>query len=221
MKSIIEKLNFAKIVQIPLNKNQYYQEENEKKQIVIHHTVSNGNAKNVVNSWASNPAKIGTAFIIDREGIIHQTFRSKHWAHHLGTKSKMNKQLNQQSIGIELSSWGGLTRQENPMLKGSPKFFSSTRTGIPKEEVIKLEKPFRGFLYFQKYTSSQLKSLQILINYLCETYSIPKVYNPEMWEYSKMAMNGNSGIYTHISFRKDKSDCFPQKELIEILNKLK
>ena len=220
MKTKIEKLNTSQIVQIRLKETQYYQEEFPKKQIVLHHTVSNGNANNVMSWWAKTPAKVGTAFIIDRVGVIHQCFSSKYWAHHLGTKAKNNKQLNQESIGIELCSWGPLKRKENPMLKGSPKFFSSTGTEIPKEEVVKLEKPFRGHLYYQKYTSSQLKSMQILVNYLCETYNIPKNYNADMWDYSRLAMNGNPGIYSHTSFRKDKSDCFPQKELIEILSEL-
>ncbi len=211
------KLDTSKIVQVRLKETQFYQEEFPKKQIVLHHTVSNGNAKSVMNWWASTPAKIGVAFIIDRDGIIHQCFSSKHWAHHLGTKAKNNKHLNQQSIGIELCSWGGLTIKENPMLKGNPKFFSSTGTEVQKEEVVKLDKPFRGYLYFQKYTSSQLNSLQILVNYLCETYGIPKSYNSDMWDYSRMAMNGNPGIWTHGSYRKDKSDCFPQLELIKTI----
>lgn len=214
---MISKLDTSKIVQVRLKETQYYQEEFPKKQIVLHHTVSDGNAKSVMNWWASTPAKIGVAFIIDRDGIIHQCFSSKHWAHHLGTKAKNNKQLNQQSIGIELCSWGGLTLKENPMLKGNPKFFSSTGTEVPKEEVVKLDKPFRGYLYFQKYTSSQLNSLQILVNYLCETYGIPKNYNSDMWDYSRMAMSGNPGIWTHVSFRKDKSDCFTQKDMIKII----
>ncbi|MES2590207.1 MAG: peptidoglycan recognition family protein [Bacteroidota bacterium] len=213
----IPKLDTSKIVQVRLKETQYYQEEFPKKQIVFHHTVSNAHAYNVMAWWAKTPTRIGVAFIIDRDGIIHQCFSSKHWAHHLGTKAKNNKQLNQESIGIELCSWGGLTRKENPMLKGSPKFYSSTGTQVPKEEVVKLEKSFRGFLYFQKYTEKQLKSMQILVNYLCEMYKIPKTYNADMWEYSRLAMSGNPGIYSHVSFRKDKSDCFPQKDLIAFL----
>jgi hypothetical protein len=103
------------------------------------------------------------------------------------------------------------------MLKGSPKFFSSTGTEVIKEEVVRLEKPFRGHLYFQKYSDKQLKSLQILMNYLCEMHNIPKTYNDDMWEVSSNALNGKGGIYTHVSFRKDKSDCFPQADLTRII----
>ncbi len=45
MKTKLPKLDTTKIVQVRLKDTQYYQEEFPKKQIVIHHTVSNGNAK--------------------------------------------------------------------------------------------------------------------------------------------------------------------------------
>jgi hypothetical protein len=41
-----------------------------------------------------------------------------------------------------------------------------------------------------------------------------------MWEYSKIALNGSPGIWSHSSFRKDKSDCFPQKELMQVIEEL-
>ncbi len=41
-----------------------------------------------------------------------------------------------------------------------------------------------------------------------------------MWDYSRMAMNGNPGIWALFSFQKDKSDCFGQIELIEVLKQL-
>ncbi len=220
MKTKLPKLDTSKIVQVRLKETQYYKEEFPKKQIVIHHTVSNGNAKNVVAWWGKTPTRIGVAFVIDREGIIHQCFSSKHWAHHLGIKSAKNKQLNQQSIGIELCAWGSLKRSD---LKSSivAQFTSSTGTIVPNDEVIALEKPFRGSKYYQKYTDKQLKTLQILLNYLCETYQIPNTYNSDMWDYSRSAMNGSTGIFTHVSYRKDKSDCFPQIELIKTIQNLK
>ena len=220
MKTKIPKLDTTKIVQTRFKETQYYQEEFTKKQIVIHHTVSNGNAKNVIAWWGKTPARIGVAFVIDREGIIHQCFSSKHWAHHLGVKGTKNKQLNQLSIGIELCAWGSLKRSD---LKSSivAQFTSSTGTIVPNDEVIALEKPFRGSKYYQKYTDKQLKTLQMLLNYLCETYNIPNTYNSDMWDYSRSAINGSPGIFTHVSYRKDKSDCFPQNEFIKTIQNLK
>jgi hypothetical protein len=100
-------------------------------------------------------------------------------------------------------------------------FTSSTGSIVSTNEVIELEKPFRDSKYYQKYTDKQMNSLQILLNYLCETYHIPNTYNSDMWDYSRSAMNGSSGIFTHVSFRKDKSDCFPQEDLVNLIKNLK
>jgi len=41
-----------------------------------------------------------------------------------------------------------------------------------------------------------------------------------MWEVSKKALKGESGIFTHNSIRKDKTDIFPQPEMIQMLKSL-
>ena len=198
------------IINHPLSDNQYFKDLYTKRQIVIHHTVSNGNAKNVIDSWQTTKEKVGVAFVIDREGIIHKAFSSSHWAHHLGTKEINNTILNKQSIGIELCSWGALT-EKNGL------YFNTNNHVISEEEVVKYNYLFRGSRYYQKYTNLQLESLKLLLKYLCETYKIPSNYKDDMWEYSKSAVRGDKGIFTHVSFRKDKSDCHPQRELIELL----
>jgi hypothetical protein len=38
-----------------------------------------------------------------------------------------------------------------------------------------------------------------------------------MFEFSSDAIDGKPGVWTHVSFRKDKSDCHPQPELIDML----
>ena len=91
---------------------------------------------------------------------------------------------------------------------------------VPIEEVTTYDYPFRGIRHYQKYTDKQLESLKALLQYLCVTYKIPTDYKQEMWEYSKAAVKGDKGIFTHVSYRKDKSDRHPQKELVEVLKKL-
>ena len=101
------------IIQSQLPQSQFYKTAYPKKQIVLHHTVGGPNAKNTIHYWHTNSERVGTAFIIDREGIIFQTFDSQYWAHHLGTKQKNNRSLNQHSIGIELCCWGALSSKED------------------------------------------------------------------------------------------------------------
>ena len=201
------------IIDHPLSDDQYFKDKYTKRQIVLHHTVSNGNAKNVINWWQKQTERIGTAFVIDREGVIHKAFSSAHWAHHLGTKEINNTILNKQSIGIELCSWGALIFKNGVYL-------NTSKEEVPKEEVTTYVYPYRENRYFQKYTEKQLASLKLLLQYLCETYKIPNTYNAEMWEISKSALRGDKGIFTHVSYRKDKSDCHPQKELVEVLKTL-
>jgi N-acetyl-anhydromuramyl-L-alanine amidase AmpD len=208
------KLDVSKIVQARLKPTQFFPEKFPKKQIVLHHTVSNGSAKNVQAWWAKTPSKIGTAFIIDGDGIIYQCFSSAEWAHHLGVKSKNNTILNKESIGIEICSWGGITR------KGE-KFFNSSNKEVPSHEVIDLGKPWRGYRYFHKYNAKQIEACRQLLVYLCDTYKVTKEYKSDMWDLSAKALAGEPGIYTHVSFRKDKSDLFPQEEVITMLKSLK
>ena len=202
-----------KLVQTQLPNSQYYRTKHPKKQIVIHHTVSNGNANNVIAWWKKTPQRVGTAFIIDREGIIHQCFQSGYWAHHLGLKDKRNLKLNQQSIGIELCNWGGLHKVDG-------KFTSYFNAIVPCNEVITYEDKFRGYSHFQKYTEVQLESLSNLIQYLGKSYDIPLAYNPCMWDLSQCALHSVPGVFTHVTFRDSKSDCHPQPELIQTLKSL-
>ena len=55
-------------------------------------------------------------------------------------------------------------------------------------------------------------------------FNIPLDYRHEdMFPYkeSKRALSGAPGLYTHCSFRKDKTDVHPQKELVEMAMSLK
>ena len=203
-------MKIKNLIQFTLTKAQYYPEVFPKKQIVLHHTVSGPNAKNVISGWGYTPVRVATAFVSDGDGIIYQCFSSAHWAHHLGTHNRNNTQLNQQSIGIEICNWGALIE------KGG-RYFSTFNREVPKEEVIDYGMQWRGHRYFHKYKDEQLESLKTLLEYLCEKYTIPNTYQPDMWKLNTQAMNGTPGIWTHVSFRADKSDCHPQLSLIKML----
>lgn len=233
----MEPLNLSELVQVNFPENQYYKTETPKNQIVLHHTVSSGNANGVVNWWIQSPDRIATHFIIDGTGKIYQLYSSKYWAHHLGVKSTFLQQqgfkdagsrnviLNQSSIAIEICRWGGLMKDMNGY---HPSYFDANlgkevanpKIIIAPENVVTFNTPFRGFQYFEKYTNEQIISVGKLVNYLCEKFNIPKTYNEDMWDVSKNALSGKPGIYGHISFRQDKSDPMCQPELISMLQSL-
>lgn len=203
--------------------NQYYKEITTKKIIVLHHTVSGVGVSGDVNWWKKTPEKVGTPFIIARNGEITQTFDEKYWIHHLGIKQYMlnqfgskvsNDKLNQLSIGIELDSWGGLVRRNG-------NWVNDNGLVIPECDVVPYRDGYRGYYGFEKYTDAQIKSTKELILYLANKHSIPLNYFPEMFAFNEKALKGYHGIWSHTSFRPDKSDVHPQINLIEMLKSLK
>ena len=140
-------LDLSKIVNVEFPVEQYVHVPVDKFQIVLHHTVSGAGVEGDVGHWVSSKARVATALIIDRKGVIHQCFSSKYWAHHLGVKSgfireqktsKTNLELNQKSIGIELDSYGGLVKKGN-------KFYTVYGNEISKDKVVEYKDGFRGY----------------------------------------------------------------------------
>lgn len=208
-----QKLDIKNIIQVKFPESQYYKEDQVKKQIVIHHTVSGPNATRVFEGWASNPDRVATAFVIAGDGIITQGFGSKYWAHHLGLKKTNNTALNKASVAIEVCNWGGLTLKDG-------KYYSAFNREVAPNEVVDYGKKWRGYRFFHKYTPAQIESLRQLLVYLADKYAVSKVYNDDMWDISKNALAGKNGIYTHVSYREDKSDMHPQPELVAMLKEL-
>jgi N-acetyl-anhydromuramyl-L-alanine amidase AmpD len=214
------KLDTTKIVQSRLKSTQYFQEETPKNQIYLHHTAGNGNAVGVAKYWDSTKDRIATAFIIGNQGTIVQCFSSREWAYHLGLKnapfSNMGvpyKALDKNSVGIEVCNWGMLKEKNG-------KFYNYVGGLVDDSEVTELDKPFKGYTYWHKYTDKQIESLRQLVVYLCETYGISKEYNDDIWDLSRRAMKGEDGIFTHNSVRRDKSDMYPCPRVIEMLKNL-
>lgn len=199
-----------KITQLPLPVSQYYRTAYTKKQIVLHGTNSDSSPKEIVSYWHSNPEKFGAAFLIDRDGTIYQTFESHYWIHHIGLRGENFLSLDQHSIAIDLCNLGSLKQKDGL-------FYSHLNSLVDIDDVIDYGSNFRGSRYYQSYSSEQLQSLKELLLKLCNTHEIPKQIATESWDISHAALDGKSGIFTGVNFRKDVTDCHPQKELVEML----
>lgn len=203
-----------KVIDKFLNKGEYITEIYPKKQIYLHHTVSGSDSvEGDIAWWNENKDRVATAYIIRGDGAIFRVFEDKFWAHHLGLKLSQNTALNRGSIGIELDNAGQLKYDKG-------QYISSFGRIIPADKVQFYQKPFRGFNYFEKYSDAQIAALKELLLDLNKRYNIPLKYNEDMWDISQNALNGKTGVYSHVSVRKDKSDCHPQPELIEMLKTL-
>jgi len=224
-KKVLEKLDLSEIIQVDFPNDQYIREAYDKNQIVLHHTVSGQGVNGDIAWWRKTTARVGTAIIVGWDGKIYQCFSSKYWAYHLGLKTSNNKSLNRGSIGIEIDAWGGLVRTNRQWYpakwdKDLKKFVANTRVA-PIQNVQVYPNGFRGFYGFEKYTEKQIEAVRQLLVFWNERYDIPLDYHEDMWDISDNALAGKDGIWTHVSYRKDKSDCHPQPELIQMLKSLK
>jgi len=222
----LKPIELSKIKAIDFPDNQYYPIETTKKQLVLHHTVSGPGTAGDIQTWLSDAAHVATHFIIDRDGTPYQLFSSRYWAHHLGvTKDILTKygftdlqtrnvDLNQYSIGFEIDNWGFLK-------KGDDGKFRTVYGNVVNTEIQEYPNLFRGERYYEKYTDAQIQTIGELLLYFNLKFNIPMNYNEDMWDMSKNALSGKPGVYTHVSYRPDKSDCHPQPELVEMLKSLK
>ena len=239
--SNLKPINTNLIKQVDFPKEHYFQAEHPKNQIVLHHTVSGKGVSGDINHWLSMSSRIATCIIVDHDGIAHQCFLSKYWAHHLGVRQDFLRQrgfsdwqsrntiLNRESIAIEIDNWGGLVLGDGTTKQFGDRFVQTKRgeyyaaygnivRDIP---IIHYPDGYRGYYYYEKYTDEQIKTVGELLLYWNKFYNIPLGYNENMWEVNNDALGGKRGVWSHTSYRTDKSDCHPQPELIEMLRTLR
>ena len=216
---IIQKIVFHK----EFSAREYFQEEAKKTQVVLHHTVSPEGVGGDINWWMKDPRRVATCLIIANDGTPHQVFSSKFWAYHLGLDNDdfkrvglKYKDLNKCTIGIEIDSNGGLKWD-----KASGVWRSTYGRVVPRDKVQEYPEGYRGFKAFERYTDEQIETVRELLLYFHDKYGIPLDYHAGMFDVSKEALTGVPGIWSHVSYRWDKSDCHPQPELIEMLKNLK
>ena len=223
----------------------YDTEETTKTQIVLHHTAGNNTAAGYIAGWQKESYPLATHYIIPRTGQTEQLYEDKYWSNHLGTDLPNNAFLQKHSLAVEISSYGYLTLKKNN--QGKRVWQSWSGQEVPDNQVAepyrissngtletfvdKVPGGYRGYVRFQKYTDGQIKSLETILRGWKNSYpSIPLKLTPENYkemfpntktngEYdiSKNASGQVPGLYTHNSYRPDKVDIFPQKELLEML----
>lgn len=222
-------MSWTVIQQHFLTESEYVKTETKKDSVIIHHTAGGHNPVWTVNSWGNDSiGRIATAFTLggrsistkgdsSYDGVVVMAFEPKYWAWHLGVKGTKGK-LDKKSIGIEICNYGPIT------LGKDNKFYNYVKKPMPETDVYDLGVKWRGYRYFHKYTDLQIDSLRHLLGWISQEFGISlKKSTPwsiDSFDVSKEALSGSGGLWTHVNYRKDKSDCHPQPELIEMLNSL-
>jgi hypothetical protein len=220
----------SNIKQVPMKESQYMKTETKKRMIVLHHTAGNSSAVSTIKMWDNDArGRIATCVVISGKGLskdtydgeICQAFSSKYWGYHLGLKQDIFRakgvpyiSIDPMSIGVEICNWGPLTKKGN-------KFYNYVDREVPIDQVCELDKPYKGRKYYHAYTDAQIESVRQLMLYWGDLYNIDLTYREQdMWDISIRGLKGENGVYTHNSFRKDKSDIYPCPRMIAMLKTL-
>lgn len=205
------------IVKKHLQNLQYYPEFTNKNMVFWHHTAGTS-AEGALSWWNQTPEKVGTSYIIERDGTIIEAFEPTKWAYALGVKGD-DDFIEKHSIGIELVAVGQVY-PEGSEFAFYPLFPSKVgRKPIPASDVVTLDKPWRGFKHYQKYTDKQIESLIWLTKKLMEDFKIPLQANfKNFFEFNPDVAATNihtPGIWGHTTVRQDKNDVVPYPEFLK------
>lgn len=186
----------------------------EKKDLVIWHWTGGWKAEHATQTWNASALQEGTAYVLERDGTVFNTFDENGWAYHLGVAGLIGDKHDRRSIGIEVVSVGPLT------LKGDvlQAYGSKVCTLAEKDKYVRVPGGFRGVEYFQAFTPAQIAALTELTAEICTRHSIPMQFPPlDRRGIADLAFfAGYRGVCSHINFRGktamggwDRWDCPP------------
>lgn len=201
--------------ELQLPDSEYFPSHDPKSGICIHHTVG-GSARSTFNWWRDDGNTVGTAYIIARDGTVHEVFNPNCWAWQFGLRWPREQKIafEKRHIGIEIASEGGLKESEGNLFCFDR---ISPRTLKKREEAFDYGQTFRGYRYFDKYEAAQVDSLCKLINDLCEQFDIPKETPKDHYKFYGQEMKDFEGIIGHTMVRTDKSDPAPDQSMWDTL----
>ena len=197
-----------------LDTAQYFPLEAEKTGICIHHTVG-ASAESTFDYWNRNDEKVGVAYLIDRDGTIHEVFPPKAWAFQFGlswpdaARIKFEKRF----VGIEIASEGGLVEADD-------KLYAFERARVAacerrRQGAYDHGSVWRSFRWYDQYEPAQVDALIGLINHLCDSLGIPRKVPARFLDYYGESLKDFQGIIGHSMVRADKTDPLPDVEFWE------
>ena len=146
-----------------LSDKNYHIKEFKKHQIVLGNSFSDD--LNHFNGWKyrlSGEYTHTSTFTIDRKGNIYQHYDPKYYSDFIN-----DKMIDKKIISIIIENQGWLLKD---LIKDK---YIDWVGNIYKRKAKVIEKRWRGFMYWDPYTPTQVKSSLYLVNYLCEKYNIP------------------------------------------------
>lgn len=211
-----------------LPEGEYKNGPTNKEYLFLHHTAGWHNPFNVIDQWGRDSrGAVATEFVLggpsvkgnndEFDGVMVQAFPEGGYGWHLGKNGSQH--MHTHSVGIEVCNFGWIK---------DGKTYAGTK--VAESQLVELDKPFRGFKTWHKYSDDQIDALDKWIRWIGERDGIDiraglpalvKEKGADAFEFNEDAYYGKvKGIWTHTNTRKDKFDMFPQQELLDMLMSL-
>ena len=211
-----------------LPKGEYKAGPTKKEFVFLHHTAGWHKPYKTIDSWGRDSrGAVSTEFVLggqsikgndnQYDGVMVQAFPEGGYGWHLGKNGSQH--MHTHSVGIEVNNFG--------YIKDGKTYAGTT---AHESQIVTLDKPFRGYKTWHRYSDAQIEALHKWILYIAERDGIDvraglpalvKEKGADAFEFNEDAYYGRvKGLWTHTNTRKDKSDMFPQQELLDMLTSL-
>lgn len=207
---------------------QYINKETSKQYIMLHHTAGRHNPYKTIDHWANdNRGRVGTNYVIggkstngrdlEFDGKILRAINDEYYGWHIGPGGSFY--MKEHSLSIEICSAGGLKNINGVWKTWYEEIVEDNEVSVQKHQ-------FRGYRAFQKYSDEQLKSTKATCLFLANKHNIDireglhnmLKSNKNAFDFNEDIYNGKvKGLISHTNVRTDKSDIFPQDEMIDML----
>jgi hypothetical protein len=208
-----------------LPKGEYLEGPTKKEYLFLHHTAGWNNPYKTIDNWGKDTrGRVATEFVLggqkvndndtQYDGVMVQAFPEGGYGWHLGKNGSQH--MHTHSVGIEVCNFGYVV---------NGKTYAGTK--VDDSQIVTLNKPFRGHKVWHRYSDTQIEELKKWILWIGERDSIDireglpkwiKQKGVDAFGFNEDVYYGRvKGVLTHTNTRKDKTDMFPQQELMDML----
>lgn len=209
-----------------LPKDEYLNGDYKNSYIILHHTAGGSNPRTVIDWWGKDSlGRVATEFVVGGQncttgnakydGQIVRAFPEGCQAYHIGASG--SSYMNTHSVGIEMCNFGYVKNGK-----------TYTGTTVDPDQTISLKSSYKGYLNWHKYSDEQIRVVRELLLYIANRDNIDLHEGLYKWiklegaikafDFHKDAYDGNvKGLLTHTNIRKDKFDCCPQPNLVDMI----
>ena len=206
---------------------QYINERTAKAAIGLHFTAG-ANADSAIRTFAQDPRRVATAYVVDTDGTIFELFDPNLWAYSFGVKGGFASVIERRTVAIEIANWGPLRRNGDSLYCWPPADRQGRETYSRKycradETHRYVSATFRGTKYFAAYPEAQLQAVFRLVNHLCDRFEIAREIPADQLGVADVAYFAKwRGIFGHENVRADKVDpgpAFPWARIAEAIRR--